>query len=41
MFTRFLEAFSGALPPPWILEPQTASFRRGAAGPGFRVKPAS
>jgi hypothetical protein len=40
LFTRFLEDFDGALPPPWVLEPQTASFRRSASGPGFRVKPA-
>lgn len=39
LFARFLEDFDGVLPPPWILEPQTASFRRSASGPGFRVKP--
>lgn len=41
LFTRFLDATNGVLPVPWALQPQTASFRRGAAGPGFRVKPAS
>jgi hypothetical protein len=40
LFTRFLEDFRGNLPPPWVLEPHTASFRRGASGAGFRVKPA-
>lgn len=38
-FTRFLDDVSGVLPPPWILEPQTARFRRGHGGVGFRVKP--
>lgn len=38
LFTRFLEDFDGALPPPWVLERHTASFRRSASGPGFRVK---
>lgn len=41
LFTRFLEDFRGNLPPPWVLEPHTASFRRGASGAGFRVKPAT
>ncbi len=41
LLARFLEDFDGVLPPPWILEPQTASFRRSASGPGFCVKPAS
>lgn len=40
-FGRFLELFEGNLPAPWLLEPQTASFLRGAGGPGFRVKPAA
>lgn len=40
LFTRFLEDYDGFLPPPWVLEPQTASFRRSGSGPGFRVKPA-
>lgn len=39
LFSRFLEDFRGNLPPPWILEAQTASFRRSASGAGFRVKP--
>ena len=41
LFTRFLEDFNGVLPAPWVLEPQTASFRRSAAGAGFRIKPAA
>jgi hypothetical protein len=41
LLTRFLEDFDGVLPVPWILEPQTASFRRSASGPGFRIKPLS
>jgi len=41
LFTRFLASVSGHLPPPWVLEVQTASFRRSASGSGFRVKPAS
>jgi hypothetical protein len=40
LFTRFLQDFDGNLPPPWVLEPQTASFLRSASGVGFRVKPA-
>lgn len=40
-FGRFLELFEGNLPAPWLLESQTASFLRGAGGPGFRVKPAA
>jgi hypothetical protein len=39
LFTRFLDDASGHLPPPWVLEAQTASFRRSGSGPGFRVKP--
>lgn len=39
LFARFLEDTNGVLSPPWILEPQTASFRRSASGPGFRIKP--
>jgi hypothetical protein len=39
LFGRFLEDFNGVLPAPWVLEPQTASFRRSASGAGFRVKP--
>jgi hypothetical protein len=39
-FVEFLERPDGHLPPPWLIEPQTASFLRGsAAGVGFRVKP--
>jgi hypothetical protein len=41
LFIRFLSAPGNRLPPPWLLEPQTASFLRSAGGPGFRVKPAS
>lgn len=40
LFTRFLDAVGGQLPPPWVLEAARAGFRRGAGGPGFRVKPA-
>ncbi|MET0306321.1 MAG: hypothetical protein ABW196_08855 [Solirubrobacterales bacterium] len=40
LFARFLEDFDGVLPAPWVLEPQTASFRR-SAGAGFRIKPLS
>lgn len=39
LFTTFLQDYSGVLPPPWLLEPHTASFRSGATGVGFRVKP--
>jgi len=40
LFVRFLESPGGHLPPPWLLEPQTASFLRASgAGVGFRVKP--
>lgn len=38
LLTRFLEDFNGVLPAPWVLEPQTASFRR-STGVGFRIKP--
>ncbi|HEX2071299.1 MAG TPA: hypothetical protein VHF90_06610 [Thermoleophilaceae bacterium] len=41
LFTRFLDDFTGDLPRPWALDPQTATFRRGAASFGFRVKPVS
>lgn len=40
-FTRFLDDVNGVLPAPWILEPQTARFRRGHGKVGFRVKPAT
>jgi hypothetical protein len=40
LFARFLEDFDGVLPAPWVLEPQTASFRR-STGAGFRIKPLS
>jgi hypothetical protein len=40
LFARFLTAPRNHLPPPWLLEPQTASFLRSASGPGFRIKPA-
>jgi hypothetical protein len=39
-FTAFLQDFDGVLPRPWRLNVQTATFRQGANGPGFRVKPA-
>ncbi|HEX2162129.1 MAG TPA: hypothetical protein VHF88_09960 [Thermoleophilaceae bacterium] len=41
LFTRFLNDFTGDLPGRWSLDPQTATFRRGAASFGFRVKPVS
>lgn len=41
LFARFLEDVNGYLPLPWLLEPQTATFLRSAAGPGFRIKPLS
>lgn len=40
LFTRFLQDFDGNLPPPWVLEPHTASFLRSGSGVGFRVKQA-
>jgi hypothetical protein len=41
LFARFLENdYMGNLPGRWALDPQTATFRRGAASFGFRVKPA-
>ena len=40
LFTNFLDNdFAGILPRPWGLDPQTGTFRRGAANYGFRVKP--
>jgi hypothetical protein len=42
LFTNFLDNdWSGILPRPWVLDPQTATFRRGATNFGFRVKPVS
>jgi hypothetical protein len=41
LFTSFLNDFEGALPRPWVMNVQTATFTRGSGGPGFRVKPAS
>jgi hypothetical protein len=38
LFTDFLQAFDGVLPRPWRMNVQTATFTRGAGGPGFRVK---
>jgi hypothetical protein len=40
-FTDFLQDFAGNLPRPWRMNVQTATFRRGSSGPGFRVKPVS
>jgi hypothetical protein len=40
LLTRFLASPSGRLPAPWIVQPQTASFRRGPGGSGFRIDPA-
>jgi hypothetical protein len=36
--SRFLSDFDGVLPVPWILDPETGSFMRGARNVGFRVK---
>lgn len=36
--TRFLNIPSGNLPEPWVLYVQNGAFRRGAQGPGFRIK---
>ena len=41
LFARFLEDYDGILPGRWQLDPQTATFRRGASRVGFRVKPSS
>jgi hypothetical protein len=38
LFTDFLQAFDGVLPRPWRMNVRTATFTRGADGPGFRVK---
>jgi hypothetical protein len=35
---RFLDDFDGVLPTPWFLDPETASFMRGARNVGFRIK---
>ena len=40
LFTRFLQDFSGVLPPPWRVRVENAGFRRGKGGVGFRVKQA-
>jgi hypothetical protein len=37
-FTDFLQAFDGVLPRPWRMNAQTATFTRGAGGPGFSVE---
>lgn len=39
LFEHFLDDFEGNLPRPWRLNPQTASFFRGATRVGFRIKP--
>jgi hypothetical protein len=42
LFRQFLEDFDGRLPRPWVVNPQAASFTRGAGGAvGFSVAPAS
>jgi hypothetical protein len=41
LFTDFLEIFTGDLPRPWRLNVRTATFTRGNADTGFRVKPVS
>jgi hypothetical protein len=40
LFASFLQDFTGALPRPWRLNVQTATFTRGRSNTGFRVKPA-
>jgi hypothetical protein len=35
---RFLDDFDGVLPSPWILDPETGAFMRGARNVGFRIK---
>ena len=39
LFAQFLQDFDGVLPRPWLLDPVTGTFRRGATGVGFRIKP--
>lgn len=39
LFTNFLDDSDGVLPGAWAVDPQTGTFRRGAASFGFRVKP--
>jgi hypothetical protein len=40
LFTAFLDNdYAGILPGAWAVDPQTATFRRGAGNYGFRVKP--
>jgi hypothetical protein len=39
LFARFLQDFDGILPRPWFLDPETATFLRGARNVGFRIKP--
>ena len=39
-FAAFLRDYDGRLPFPWMLDPQTATFMRGAALAGFRIEPA-
>ena len=38
-FQKFLQDYDGVLPPPWHLDPGTATFQRGHAHIGFRIKP--
>ena len=40
LLAGFLQDFEGDLPSPWVLNTQTATFRRGPGGGGFRIKPA-
>jgi hypothetical protein len=35
---RFLDDYDGVLPTPWLLDPETGSFMRGARNVGFRIK---
>lgn len=42
LFRQFLAAAQNALPAPWVVDAQTATFTRGRSGSvGFRVEPAS
>jgi hypothetical protein len=41
LFRQFLEDWDGKLPRPWVVDAQSATFRRGSSGVGFSVAPAS
>ena len=41
LFASFLQRTAGKLPPPWVINVSTGSFRRGSNNPyGFVAKPA-